>query len=623
MQNVKLGTKLVGSFICVAIITSLTGYVGWKATTNLAATLNEIAQIQLAGIQSLLNIGKDLESIRVAQRTLLNPSNDKSTRQRQYENVAQLREHYQEAFQAYESLPHAPEEDALWKEFSQTLADWKKENDLSFQYSKDIEQAGILDPMALRGDLERFRGENYRLMNQVSSSILSEVDFEGGEDSKLSAFGRWISAFSTDNAEINAIVKESAASLDSFHGCVKRIKQLIKAGDKEAATAVYRKELAPAAEEIDKYFVKLSKQVSIAVDLYEKINEQVLVTTYEKQKIAFAQLRDLIEVKENLVNKSVKESEAQAGRTRLFALFGMIAGASLALSLGIALSISILRPIKRIITGLAESSQELAAASVQAASNGQQLAQGASEQAAAIEESSSAVEQITALSKQNAYGIERLGALGASSIQSMKTSHTSLMQTAEMMDRIAASGEQMAKINRSIDEIAFQTNLLALNAAVEAARAGEAGAGFAVVADEVRNLAMRASEAAKTTQTLISETLQYIKDGTEIIEQTKNEFHRMGEDGKKVMACVSEITDTVQEQTKGIEQVNIALREVDSVVQQNAANAEESASVSEELNAQAEQMKDFVAKLMGLVNGEDRLPFNQTLLLEHQKNEDL
>jgi methyl-accepting chemotaxis protein len=275
----------------------------------------------------------------------------------------------------------------------------------------------------------------------------------------------------------------------------------------------------------------------------------------------------------------------------------------IALLMGIFLTRAITKPLNRAIDGLNEGADQVASAASQVSSASQILAQGSSEQAASIEETSSSLEEMSSMTKQNASNAGQADSLMKEANQVVNKANTSMSQLTTSMQEITKASEETSKIIKTIDEIAFQTNLLALNAAVEAARAGEAGAGFAVVADEVRNLAMRAADAAKNTAALIESTVKKVSEGTLLVKTTNDAFKDVALSSRKVGELVGEIAAASNEQAQGIEQVNIAVTEMDKVTQQNAATAEESASASEELNAQAEEMKRFVADLAALVGG--------------------
>ncbi len=261
------------------------------------------------------------------------------------------------------------------------------------------------------------------------------------------------------------------------------------------------------------------------------------------------------------------------------------------------------KTLTRVIEGLNSASNQVASAAGQLSSSSQSLAEGASEQAASIEETSASMEEMAAVTKSNTQHAGHADNLMKETIQVVGTANTSMGRLAQSMQDISTASEKTSDIIKTIDEIAFQTNLLALNAAVEAARAGEAGAGFAVVADEVRNLAMRAADAAKDTARLIEETVKKVRDGSELVSTTNDDFADVAQSSAKVGAIISEISVASKEQASGIEQVNLAVMEMDKVVQQNAANAEESASASEEMRSQAEKLKDYVGKMVELVTG--------------------
>jgi methyl-accepting chemotaxis protein len=229
---------------------------------------------------------------------------------------------------------------------------------------------------------------------------------------------------------------------------------------------------------------------------------------------------------------------------------------------------------------------------------------------------------MASMTRQNADNAAKADRLMKNTDQKVATARQSMEALTEAIEAISSASQETARIIKTIDEVAFQTNLLALNAAVEAARAGEAGAGFAVVADEVRNLAIRAAEAAKDTAGLIEGTLKKVADGTDLVSRTQTEFSRVAQEVSSVTTLVSEISAASDEQAQGVEQINRAVTDMDRVTQQTAAGAEESASTSEELKQQADQLQTVVAELIGFVQGAShgRKP-NQAMVPEKRSSE--
>lgn len=285
----------------------------------------------------------------------------------------------------------------------------------------------------------------------------------------------------------------------------------------------------------------------------------------------------------------------------LIGLFGILGS----LTVGFFVTRSIVRPVYGIIDGLTKGSGKVASVSQEILSYSQSLAEGASNQAGSIEETSASIEQMSSMTKQNADNANQANSLMMETSKVVNEANQSMKDLTQAMNEISIASEETGKIIKTIDEISFQTNLLALNAAVEAARAGEAGAGFAVVADEVRNLALRAAEAAKNTSQLIDGTVRKIKTGSDIVDRTNEAFAKAAVSSRKVGDLISEITAASQEQAQGIEQINRAVVEMDKVVQKNAANAEESASASEQMQAQSKQMHGFVGELIAVVGRKD------------------
>ncbi len=266
------------------------------------------------------------------------------------------------------------------------------------------------------------------------------------------------------------------------------------------------------------------------------------------------------------------------------------------------ISRSVNRDFTQSIERLNSASDQVASASQQVAQSSQSMAHGANEQASSLEEISASVEQISAAINQTAGNTDQVDAIMKQQVASClkRIKHSMDQMCANLTSAVSAS-EDTAKIVKTIDEIAFQTNLLALNAAVEAARAGEAGKGFAVVAEEVRALARRSADAAKTTTELIATSTSRIRQSRDLYDVVSEAMNENHVHGAQVGTLIGEIANAAKEQARGIEQVNAGVSQLNQITQDNAANAEESASASEELSAQAGDMREVVVRLESLI----------------------
>jgi len=249
-----------------------------------------------------------------------------------------------------------------------------------------------------------------------------------------------------------------------------------------------------------------------------------------------------------------------------------------------------------LITQLQAAAQQIAAGSIQLAEGSQSLSQGATESAASLEQISASMTEMASQTKHSADNADQANSLSKGSSNAATRGSQLMTEMVSAMGEINRSGEDIAKIIKVIDEIAFQTNLLALNAAVEAARAGQHGKGFAVVAEEVRNLAGRSAKAAKETAELIENSAAKTRHGNEIADKTSAALKGIVAGTTKVTNLVAEIAAASKEQSEGISQVTEGLGQIDQVTQRTTANAEETAAASEELSSQADHLRQNLAR---------------------------
>jgi methyl-accepting chemotaxis protein len=212
------------------------------------------------------------------------------------------------------------------------------------------------------------------------------------------------------------------------------------------------------------------------------------------------------------------------------------------------------------------------------------LSKRTEEQASSLASTAASMQELSITVKENASQSKKAADLAENARKQADTSGEVVNSAVTAMTQINASSKKIAEISGVIDEIAFQTNLLALNAAIEAARAGEQGRGFAVVAQEVRNLAQRSSIAAKEINTLISESVEKITTGSELVNKSGNALEEIVKSSVSLSELVASIATATVQQSKGLEEINKAITQMDGITQQNAALVEETASTSENVN---------------------------------------
>ncbi len=311
---------------------------------------------------------------------------------------------------------------------------------------------------------------------------------------------------------------------------------------------------------------------------------------------------EIVRLREDFTRTSVAAEQAVRDR-RLWTSLGLLAGVLLVLGLTIGLCRSISRPIARTTESLLENAERSTADATAVRHSCATVADGSTSQASALEETSATLKQISSMTRSNAENAQCAQRSANETRAAAEQGAVQMKQLTEAMAALRTSGDDVTRIIKTIDEIAFQTNILALNAAIEAARAGEAGAGFAVVAEEVRTLAQRSALAARETTAKITAASAHTGDSTDITLQVAQTLESILKKARDVERLVNAITAASDQQTTGINQISEAIQQIDQVTQRNTGAANDTAARAQELEDRSVAFRETVLELRGVVLG--------------------
>ena len=579
-----------------------------------------VIEDDLPAAENMGALGRSVMSVQANLNALLNPNLTMAERERPHRIFEVSKADLNTAMEGFDRfIKGNAANEALsqvsrdWTALTAVSKDWLSVSNEIFDKYKQWEDTKILNTTELLMSLEKYRGDHYFLVRRMAEMVTKDqtIGAEVSPDDTLCAFGQWRKRFEggTDLLAQNQRFQEAMGAMagphKEFHSGAAELYRLIKENplrNRDRIQTVYLKLLTDSDQVVGTFAIMIA-EAERAQNIYQEASALSSGRLAPLRDGTLASLDDLL-LHKHEYDQSANTAIIDSGRRGLIIM--QIVGL-ISLVIAVVLAAIMVRSIRNtmdsIISGLAGTAQEVDSASGQLSVSSNSLAEGATENAASLEETSAALEELSSMTKRNADNSVEANALMSQATMAVQKAEQSMASVITAMDEISVSGNEIGKIIKTIDEIAFQTNLLALNAAVEAARAGEAGAGFAVVADEVRNLAIRSAEAAKNTSGLIASTITNIQTGSEMVNLTADNFRTVESHSSKVAELLAEVAEASKEQAQGIGQITTAMTQMDKVTQSNAASAEESASAAGQLSLQAGTLLGAVDDLTALVHG--------------------
>ncbi len=550
LADMKIKTKLICGFSTIILLLLLTSYIGHNNTSHIYEDLDIIFSTELPRLDYLIEADRDLQQLLVAERSLIFVDPDSKTFAALLADYEKNMQQTKERMASFKNLSSLAVDLDLFNQFESALRQWEPAS----RTILNLRKAGNANVAALalgevNDKFETMRG----YLDQLTESVLGQA-----RKSEQNAIGIYQSAgYVALTAILIAVILATLIVwliISSINKPLAKTIQMLKAlGDgriNQRANLTSKDEIGQMGKALDEFAESL--QMEMVSPMQQLANGDLSFNVSPRDG-------------EDKVRGALKQ-----------------AGDELNLVMG----------------QLQSSGDQISSASEQVASSSQSLSQSSTQIAASLEEISSSINEMASQTKQSSENANQASQLASDVQKAAENGGHQMQSMMTAMQEISESGQNISKIIKTIDEIAFQTNLLALNAAVEAARAGQHGKGFAVVAEEVRNLAARSAKAAQETALLIEGSVGKTQNGSEIAGKTSAALNEIVSGIAKVTEFVAEIAVASNEQAQGIAQINQGLGQIDQGVQQNTAIAEESASAAEELSSQAVYLKQMLSRFV-------------------------